>query len=314
MAEYRIVSFDGGGVRGAFTARLVERLQAATGFLDETDLVAGTSTGGIIALALGAGVAPERITELYLEHAARIFSAPLWRSLQAGAVCAKYTPDALRTALASVLGELRLGDLDAHTVLVSAFDLDSASTDAARSWKPKFFHNLHNRDGLADRGERAVDVALRTAAAPVYFPTFQNFIDGGVAANNPAMAALALAANPDTDLGAGRPIPEIRLLSIGTGMNARWITGDHDWGIVEWGQRLVDILLDGTGGVATYECRAILGPRFHRLDPVLREEVPIDAGGRARDLVEWADEESLAPTIAWIREAYLAPAGAKGVV
>src|SRR4051812_20983594 len=53
MPEYRILALDGGGVRGAFTSRLIERLEAATGLLAETDLVAGTSTGGIIALALG---------------------------------------------------------------------------------------------------------------------------------------------------------------------------------------------------------------------------------------------------------------------
>ncbi len=307
MPAYRILALDGGGVRGAFTARLVERLEAATGFLEETDLVAGTSTGGIIALALGAGVPPDEITSLYLDHAERIFTASLPRRLQEGLLCAKYTADALRGALVPVLGERTLGDLRAHAVLVSTFDLDSEATDAPRSWKPKFFHNLDNADGKPDRARRAVDVALRTSAAPVYFPTSSNSIDGGVAANNPAMAALALAANPDPTEGAARALPDIRLLSLGTGMNARWITGDHDWGLVEWGKTLVDILIDGTSGVASYECRAMLGARFHRLDPVLREEVALDAGGRVRRLVEWADEERLDATVAWIRGTYLAP-------
>ena len=315
MPAYRILALDGGGVRGAFTSRLVERLQAATGFLDETDLVAGTSTGGIIALALGAGVPPEEITSLYLEHAGKIFSASILRSVQAGTVCAKYTADGLRAALASVLHDLKLGDLDAHTVLVSTFDLDSESTDSPRSWKPKFFHNLDNRDGQGDRAQRAVEVALRTSAAPIYFPTSGNSIDGGVAANNPAMAALALAANPDTEQGAGRAISDIRLLSLGTGMNARWIAGDHDWGLLEWGKTLVDILIDGTMGVATYQCRAMLGRRFHRLDPVLRADVPLDGADKVRELVDWADKENLQETVAWIEGAYLAaPApGAKDV-
>jgi patatin-like phospholipase/acyl hydrolase len=307
MPAYRILALDGGGVRGAFTARLIERLQAATGFLDQTDLVAGTSTGGIIALALGAAVPPEEITRLYLDEAERIFSAPLLRRLQDGAVVAKYGADGLRAALGSVLHGLTLGDLDAHTVLVPTFDLDSEATDAPRSWKPKFFHNLDNADGQADRKQRAVDVALRTSAAPVYFPTSGNSVDGGVVANNPAMAALALAANPDTSQGAGRAISEIRLLSLGTGMNARWIAGDHDWGLVEWGKTLVDALVDGTSGVASYECRALLGPRFHRLDPVLREDVPLDGADRVGDLVAWADKERLDATVGWIRETYLAP-------
>jgi patatin-like phospholipase/acyl hydrolase len=313
MPAYRILSLDGGGVRGAFTARLVERLQAATGFLDQTDLVAGTSTGGIIALALAAAVPPDEITRLYLDDAERIFSAPLLRRLQDGAFFAKYGADALRAAVGSVLHGLTLGDLDAHTVLVPTFDLDSEAIDAPRSWKPKFFHNLDNADGQGDRRQRAVDVALRTSAAPVYFPTSGNSVDGGVVANNPAMAALALASNPDTSQGAGRAIAEIRLLSLGTGMNARWIAGDHDWGLLEWGRTLVDVLVDGTSGVASYECRALLGPRFHRLDPVLREEVPLDGADRVGDLVAWADAERLDATVAWIRETYLAPPDAKEV-
>src|SRR5713101_7172466 len=307
MPEYRILALDGGGVRGAFTSRLVERLEAATGFLRETDLVAGTSTGGGIGLALGASLPPGRITDLYLQRAGDIFSASLLRKIQGGTVCAKYPKDGLRAALTSVLGDLKLADLRAHTVLIPTFDLDSESTVDPRSWKPKFFHNLNNKDGQGDRRERAVDVALRTAAAPIYFPTSDNYIDGGVAANNPAMAALALATNPDTDLGVGRTLFELRLLSLGTGMNARWIAGDHDWGLLEWGKTLVNILIDGTMGVATYQCKAMLGPKFYRLDPVLRDDVNLDDAGRVRELVEWADKENLEETISWIKGTYVAP-------
>jgi uncharacterized protein len=315
MPEYRILALDGGGVRGAFTSRLVERLESATEFLGETDLVAGTSTGGIIALALGAGLSPARIADLYLQRAGDIFSSSIFRKLQGGTVCAKYADDGRRQALNAVLGELKLGDLRSHTVLIPTFDLDSESTVEPRAWKPKFFHNLNNKDGQGDRRERAVDVAMRTSAAPIYFPTSDNYIDGGVAANNPAMAALALATNPDTDSGAGRTLLDIRLLSLGTGINAKWIPGDHDWGLLEWGKTLVNILIDGTMGVATYQCKAMLGPNFHRLNPVLRDDVDLDDADRVHELVEWADKESLEKTISWIKGTYLArPAPAAKVV
>jgi len=107
-----------------------------------------------------------------------------------------------RKALTSTLGPLKLQDLKAHTVLVPAFDLDSEATDEPRSWKMKFFHNLPNED--SDGHAVAVEVGLRTAAAPIYFPTSSNYIDGGVAANNPAMAALALAINQG---GGEEPVP-----------------------------------------------------------------------------------------------------------
>jgi patatin-like phospholipase/acyl hydrolase len=305
VEEYRILALDGGGVRGAYTSRLIERLEDATGFLRHTDLVAGTSTGGIIALALAAGKRPQEVTALYRDKAGAIFSTPFWRRLQSGVVVCKYPADGLRAALASVLGSLKLKDLKAHRVLVPAFDLDNEATDEPRSWKAKFFHNLPNQD--SDGEEVAMEVGLRTAAAPTYFPTSDNYIDGGVAASNPAMAALALAINPDTTKGAGKSVLQVRILSLGTGRNCKWVVGDHDWGVVEWGKKLIDILIEGTIGVASYQCKAILGPRFRRLDPVLPEEVDLDDAGRVEKLVEWASKEKLDDTIAWIRSDFLGP-------
>jgi patatin-like phospholipase/acyl hydrolase len=305
VGPYRILALDGGGVRGAFTSKLIERLNDATGFLEHTDLVAGTSTGGLIALALAAGVKPQAITSLYRDKAVAIFSTPFWRRLQEGLVISKYPADGLRVALTSVLGSLKLADLKAHSVLVPAFELDSKAIDEPRSWKMKFFHNLPNED--SDGHESAVEVGLRTSAAPTYFPTSDNYIDGGVAANNPAMAALALAVNPDTRKGAGKSLLQVRMLSVGTGRNCKWVEGDHDWGVVEWGKTLIDILIEGTMGVASYQCKAILGPRFFRLDPVLREEVDLDDAGFVEELVAWAAKEKLDETIQWIRAEFLRP-------
>jgi len=301
--EYRILALDGGGVRGAFTSRLIERLHTETSFLDHVDLVAGTSTGGIIALALAAGHKPEQVTALYRDQVAAIFSTTEWRRLQSGVLVSKYLSDGLREALTSVLGTSRLEDLKAHTVLIPSFDLDSEATNEPRAWKAKFFHNLPNED--SDGKELAVEVGLRTAAAPTYFPTADNYIDGGVAANNPAMAALALAVNPDTTKGAGKSLFQVRMLSLGTGRNCKWVEGDHDWGVIQWGKKLVDILIEGTMGVASYQCQAILGPNFHRLDPVLPEEVNLDDASCVDKLIGWASTENLATTIEWIRNSFI---------
>src|SRR5438132_3890592 len=144
MDEYRILALDGGGVRGAYTSRLIERLHAETNFLDHVDLVAGTSTGGIIALALAAGRKPQEVTALYTQDAGAILSTPFWRRLQAGLLVSKYPNDGLREALNSVLGTMRLEELKADTVLIPSFDLDSEATNEPRAWKAKFFHNLPN--------------------------------------------------------------------------------------------------------------------------------------------------------------------------
>ena len=303
MDEYRILALDGGGVRGAYTSRLIERLHAETSFLDHVDLVAGTSTGGIIALALAAGQKPEQITALYRDQVGAIFSTTVWRRLQSGMLVSKYLNDRLRAALTSFLGTSKLEDLKAHTVLIPSFDLDSEATNEPRAWKAKFFHNLPNED--SDGKELAVEVGLHTAAAPTYFPTAGNYIDGGVAANNPAMAALALAVNPDTTKGAGKSLFQVRILSLGTGRNCKWVEGDHDWGVLQWGKKLVDILIEGTMGVASYQCRAILGPNFYRLDPVLPEEVSLDDAACVDKLIGWASKENLAPTSEWIRNSFI---------
>ena len=301
--EYRILALDGGGVRGAYTSRLIERLHAETSFLDQVDLVAGTSTGGIIALALAAGQKPGDVKALYSGNASAIFSTPFWRRLQAGLLVSKYPNDGLRKALTSVLGTSRLEELKAHTVLIPSFDLDSEATNEPRAWKAKFFHNFPNED--SDGKELAVEVGLRTAAAPTYFPTVDNYIDGGVVANNPAMAALALAVNPDTTKGAGKSLFQVRMLSLGTGRNCKWVEGDHDWGVIQWGKKLVDILIEGTMGVASYQCQAILGPNFYRLDPVLPEEVNLDDAGCVDTLIGWASKENLARAIEWIRNSFI---------
>lgn len=303
MDEYRVLALDGGGVRGAYTSKLIERLHAETSFLDHVDLVAGTSTGGIIALALAAGKKPQEVTALYRDKAEAIFSTTVWRRLQAGLLVSKYPNEGLREALTSVLGTSKLDDLKAHAVLIPSFDLDSEATDEPRSWKMKFFHNLPNED--SDGKELAVEVGLRTAAAPTYFPTVDNFIDGGVAANNPAMAALALAVNPDTTKGAGKSLFQVRMLSLGTGRNCKWVEGDHDWGVVQWGKKLIDILIEGTMGVASYQCQALLGPNFCRLDPVLPEEVNLDDAGCVEKLIGWASKENLAQTVEWLRNCFM---------
>ena len=75
-------------------------------------------------------------------------------------------------------------------VLIPSFQLDNQAPHAGqRQWKPKFFHNYPGPD--SDGAELVVDVAMRTSAAPIYFPTYQSYIDGGVVANDPSMAALA---------------------------------------------------------------------------------------------------------------------------
>jgi patatin-like phospholipase/acyl hydrolase len=302
---YRILSLDGGGIRGVFTTELLSRLEAAAPFLAKVDLFAGTSTGGIIALGLAAGLAPDELTDLYLAVGPEIFPESHLGALAilGKLVNAPYDNAALRHALSDVFGrrDLRtLGDL-ARRVLVPTFDLDSSegpgSKPGRRTWKPKFFHNFPGPG--SDAAEEIVDVALRTSAAPTYFPTYQGFVDGGVIANNPSMVALAQALHPATG---GQKLEDVRILSVGTGERLRFIAGPtHDWGYVQWAVPLSQLIVEGPMDTARYECEQLLGERFFRLDTVLDREIDMDDAAAEPDLVEMARRLPLDAAVDWVR-------------
>lgn len=304
-SHYRVLSLDGGGLRGLLTSRLLERLEAARpGFVAGIDLFAGTSTGGILALALAAGHTPQRISTLYRDKGPHIFADDTILDAFGHAdklVIADYRNRALHEALEEQFGDLRLGDLP-RKVLVPTFDIDSEVVTQAgvRSWKAKFFHNFPEESDDAE--QLVVDVAMRTSAAPTFFPTWQGFIDGGVAANNPSMCGLAQALDPATG---GQELSDVALLSVGTGVSPKWIEGaEHDWGLLEWAPHLLGIMLDGVAGVADFQCRQILAERYLRLDTVLPRAIGLDDVAAIAELDELATAVDIAAATSWLAERF----------
>ncbi|RMF65346.1 MAG: hypothetical protein D6746_00605, partial [Bacteroidetes bacterium] len=177
MAIYRILSLDGGGIRGLLSAVVLEQLDAACpGWRDRIDLIAGTSTGGILALGLAFGLTPTDLRVLYYDKGGDIFHDTLLDDLHdlGRAIGAEYDNRYLRRELERIFGDTPLGKLR-KKVLIPAFDLDNEDPDPEkRTWKPKFFHNFGGRDSDAD--VRVVDVALYTSAAPTYFPSVDGYI------------------------------------------------------------------------------------------------------------------------------------------
>jgi patatin-like phospholipase/acyl hydrolase len=303
MARYRILSLDGGGIKGLLSATLLTRLlERRPTLIERTDLIAGTSTGGILALGLAVGLAPEALARLYRERADRIFDDSFWDDLidLGKAVGADYSNRKLRRELKRHFGDRTLGDLDKR-VLIPAFDLDAPATATRpRAWKPKFFHNFPGED--SDQAETVVDVALRTSAAPTYFPAHQGYVDGGVVANNPAMAAVAQALDPRA---AGVALHEIALLSVGTGHEPKSIRARRvDWGWGQWARPLVSMMISGVAGVADFQCRQLIGPdRYQRLDPILDRGVDLD-DHRPRTLdylIQSANQTHLDPTVDFLQ-------------
>ena len=309
MAKYRIMSLDGGGIRGVLSARLLERLEAKVpGFLAKTELFAGTSTGSILACGFALGLNPTQMVELYRQRGVHIFQSDLLHELGSlwGVTGAKYTTSHRLEGIQTTFGDLKLSDLK-KKVLIATFQLDSANprvpSDATdnRNWKAKFFHNYPGKD--TDGPQSVTDVIMHSSAAPIYFPVHEGFIDGGVIANNPSMCALAQALNPEHG---NQELKDLTLFSVGTGSKQDYLTTeDGNWGLMEWGTRLINIVLGGSVGLADYQCKQFLCDRYLRVNPKTQDNIGLDDVRRIDDLIQLADGVDLTTTIDWIKSQWM---------
>lgn len=193
---FRILSIDGGGIRGILPAsiltKLEERYLPGKSAGDYFDLITGTSTGGIIALALSLGMTARTILDIYMQHGSEVFPAfksdPL--KLRSGLRFVRglryhtYDADKLQRQLERVFGTTLLGAAK-RRLCIPTFD---GFTEV------NIFKTPHHKDYQRDWREQMVTAAMATAAAPTYFPVYKDrgrfFADGGVWANNPVMIGL----------------------------------------------------------------------------------------------------------------------------
>lgn len=331
MSKYRILSFDGGGVRGLITTVLMERLTAQLAkispafenWYQEANLFAGTSTGGLIALALTHKMTLAEIRDFYETKSPDIFGG--WMHVDK-LIRADYGNEVLESELKAILGDkTTLGQLDKR-VLIATFDLDNGDPASkkyhhkaksrsrqqprrpARKWKPKIFHNFPGDD--SDKNARAYKVGLYTSAAPTFFPGVDGFVDGGVIANNPSMCALTQTQDQRNADPLDKPrLEDVYLLSLGTGEPLQHITDPNpDWGYAQWGRPILQILLNGvTGMVADYQCRQLLTPeRYHRLQPEFQADdgFGLDSAKpeEIQAMIQFAQHWDITETVDWLEQ------------
>ncbi|MGB5424085.1 MAG: patatin-like phospholipase family protein [Desulfobacterales bacterium] len=308
MPNYRVLSIDGGGIRGLVSTVLLQRLAATPGLeklLGAIDLIAGTSSGGLLALGIAHRIDLAVIRNLFIQAGPKIFDDSWLDDLvDLGKLKgADYDIQPLRRELRKLFGNTTLGQLKKR-VLVTAFDLDNEFRNR-RTWKPKLFHNFPGNNN--DRNEPVYKVGLYTCAAPTYFPSVDGYIDGGVYAVNPSMCALA-----QTQDRRYQPTPlldEVVLFSLGTGTSLQYIKGRTlDWGYAQWARPLVSPMMEGTAGIADYQCYQILDAHYHRLAPVFPTgtTVPLDAVDKIPYLIDFAESLALDKTIAWLKQHWVA--------
>ena len=308
MAKYRILSLDGGGLRGLITARMLDRLNtdpSIAGWLSDVDLFAGTSTGGILALGLASGKSPSDICDMYINEGPDIFDDSLWDNIKdlGKTIGADYSTKNLKSALVDLFGTKTLRSLQ-KKVAIPTFDLDNEDPNPAkRTWKPKIFHNYAGPD--SDGSEAIVDVALYTSAAPTYFPSVDGYVDGGVFANNPGMIAVVQAISTRNQPQDRVDLDEIVMLSVGTGVSLNYIKGQKlDWGFAQWAKPLINVLQDGVAGISDYQARQLLGDRYHRMQIVFdpSETIPLDAVDKIPRMDEIAKAADLNAVVTWLQE------------
>jgi patatin-like phospholipase/acyl hydrolase len=298
--SYNILSIDGGGVRGVVAARLLQRLEnECPGLMSKFDLYAGTSTGALASLSFAAGLSVDDVFDLYRARVKEIFKQSFWRKLNFNIFISKYDNKGLSKAIRNVFGETRLSDLP-RKVVIPTFDLDGFTSEH-RVYKPTFYTNLL---GSISCNELVADIAIASSSAPTYFPSFNGYIDGGIAANSPSVSAIAQALNKDT-----HPIPkltDINLLSIGTGKIDYYVKGKRlDWGILQWGPKMVDMFFYADLFVADYQARQFLESRYCRINPLLDNCYDLDDVKSVDKLIDNVDRFDLTESIEWVKQKLL---------
>ena len=290
----RVLAIDGGGIRGIIpamvTAYIEKRIGRPTSEL--FDLIVGTSTGGMLALALAcprrmksARLSARLAVRLYEKHGPAIFEGSLWRKIRtAGGILEEaYSHQKLEGILKEHFGDTRLVDCKVPT-MVTGYDIQSRKAIFLKSWRPSHAQIFCR------------DAARATTAAPTFFEpkiidtteTQHILIDGGIFINSPSVSAYA-------EARVLFPQEKIKVLSLGTGELTRPVPYHQEkrWGSSLWVTSLMDCMFDGTSKAADYQMRLFLGKDYQRLQiPLVYANDDMDdaSKGNIRNLKQTARE------------------------
>lgn len=259
MAAFRILSIDGGGIKGIFPAAFLAEIEKKTGkrIVDHFDLIVGTSTGGVIALGLSLGMPAKKILDVYKRKGADIFPRKRWRNFL-HIFRTKYSPVKLRLELERIFGTHSLDDAQTRVVIPAMGDTGEVY----------IFKTPHHKKLINDHRESMVDVAMATSSAPSYFPVHKTprgiqALDGGLWANNPAMVGVVEALSL-----LGKNPKNIKLLSLGCSASVSLKSWEKTGGLAAWTLGSVGWLLHGQSVSAMNQARLLVGSQnVFRIQP-----------------------------------------------
>lgn len=298
----KILSCDGGGIRGLITALLIQDLSTKFGLIAKADGFAGTSTGGLIALGLAAGREISDLVDIYRNDGEKIFEKNGWLLAEeqlrgppplspeeltsgSGIFSCQYKNDGLKKIAAQLLGDLQFKHIEKLLVV------NSAQLCSGTTWVPAALSNSVGGDYTT---VFLRDAALATSAAPTYFPPYEigtlgYFADGGTYANDPAMTAIGEAMAG----GKTNSLDELAVLSSGTGISPQGtppeaIKKPLDKGVTHWlwptsynggkvpATALLNLTLDLTAQLASVQAAQILNSSYCRGNVLLQNPIGLD--------------------------------------
>jgi patatin-like phospholipase/acyl hydrolase len=285
-----VLSIDGGGIRGIIPAVILnyieEGLQRKAGdnkvFLsDYFDMIAGTSTGGILACfyLLPESLPAKDAIGFYAQYGKTIFKKRKFNPL--GLLGEKYTNKGLDDVLLKTMGDIKLSDVKKRC-LITAYDMEQR--------KAVLFTSLSPGPSPKERGETGNirdyylrDIARATSAAPTYFEPAEvrsmgdavsHLIDGGIYANNPTLCAWIEAYKSDFGFCKYPVADDLYIVSTGTGkVKKRYkYSKAKDWGLVGWARPILDVLLSASAEVVHYQMMQLFSikgctGKYNRLEP-----------------------------------------------
>ena len=267
---FYILTLDGGGTRGIYSAQILAGIEqmTRTPVREQFDLIAGTSTGAIVAGAAAAGIPMAKVVELFSTESPRIFRkrAFSWLHLRS-----KYPSNTLGQVVKAYLPNMTLGEVSTPLMITSS----DISTGSVHVFKSRYLEDL-GETYIRDASVALSDAILASCVAPTYFdpmPVDHYLLaDGGLWANNPSIIALTEAVSKF-----GRSADQVHILSIGTGHSVNLYTQNRFWGLLTgWGRHeLVSYVLRLQSEASANMAKLLLADRYMRLDPEI-EDWPLD--------------------------------------
>ncbi len=283
--NFYILALDGGGARGIYPAHILACLERKLSrpIASCFDLIAGTSTGAIIAGAAATGVEMQTVVDLFEKKAPEIFGR---KRFGWGVFTSKYACQPLERIVHECLPHLRLGEISTPLLITSA----DISTGGVRVFKSRYLED-QGEEYVRDRDVVLGDAILASCSAPSFFDPMKIdeclLADGGLWAGNPSILAVTEALSKFK-----KPLSQVHILSIGTGKSKLLYGRRCFWGIATgWGrQKLVSYFLNLQSQASTNMAGLLLGDRYLRLDTEI-ENWGLDDTRHLKTLKVFADRD-----------------------